>query len=661
MLLYLGPGGGFAIVVGFLAVLAGTVVGFGALLLQPIAWLVRRWRARRPERRRLFRRVVVLGMDGLDPDLLSEFLAAGDLPHFARLAARGTFRRLATTIPAVSPVAWSSFQTGTNPGKHRMFDFLRRRRHDYGIELASMRIDPPRRRLRLGRVSIPIGRPRVTLHRASRPFWSVLSDYGIHSQVLNVPITFPPERFFGLCLAGMDVPDLRGTMGTFTYFTDDPAVPRRPIGGEVHDVARHGSEIRGRIPGPPDPLDRRPPRELGLDWRLVPDPSGRRARLGTGPERVDLEVGRWTDWVPLDFRAAPGLSVRGMVRFLLVSLEPSFRLYVSPIHVDPLRPVLPIARPILYGVSLALRHGRFPTLGMAEDTWAANHGLVDRERFLEETRTFREAHGRIFEDAVGRDRHGLVAVVYDSPDRVQHMFWDDREVLRELYQDMDRRLGRALEKAGDEALVLVCSDHGFGPFRRQVDLNAWLLEEGWLALDGEPGEAPFEGVDWSRTRAYAMGMGAIHLNVRGREGRGIVEPGDEAERLAGQIATRLAALVDPKDGRRAVHRVHRTRDVYHGPYAGEAPDLLVGFERGWRSAWSQVAGKVGRTVFSDNVLAWQGDHAFDPELVPGVLLANHRLAGETAHIQDLAPTVLDAFGVAAPAWMDGRSLLERPA
>jgi predicted AlkP superfamily phosphohydrolase/phosphomutase len=663
MLAYLGPGGGFAILVGFLGLVAAVAIGALSLLFLPVRVAWRRLRSARPEATARFERVVVVGMDGLDPERLEAGIARGDLPHFQRLAERGSFHRLGTTLPAVSPVAWASFQTGTNPGKHRIYDFLHRDRRTHLPRLSTMRIDPPRRHLRLGRLSIPLGRARVRLERASRPFWSILGDYGIFSQILNVPTTFPPEPFFGVCLAGMDVPDLRGSQGTFTVF--ETATGPAPIGGERRVVERNGPRVTGRLIGPADPLRPRAA-ALSLGWSIdLPARDGGPARLAIGTERVSLEIGRFSGWIPVAFRSAPWVSVRGMVRFLLRATDP-FQLYVSPIHVDPLRPVLPISHPLLYSIHLALRHGRFPTLGQAEDTWAANQGFLSPEEFLDEAETFHAQRSALFLDALARGRRGLVAFVYDHPDRVQHLFHREAEddpdavsPLPRMIRRMDRELGRILDTIDENTLLLVLSDHGFGPFRRQVDLNAWLLEEGYLARASEEDDRSPLGVDWTRTRAHALGMGGISLNLRGRDARGIVSRADEAGPLLDEIADRLRKLVDPDSGEPIVRRVHRAREAYQGPYVDEAPDLIVGFERGYRSSWGQVAGRVSETVVTDNDRPWGGDHAFDPETVPGILLSNHPLEGEAPHIQDIAPTVLEAFGVAPPAHIDGRSLLAR--
>src|SRR5204862_6094704 len=157
-------------------------------------------------------------LDGLDHGLTAKLLDEGKLPNLAKLGAQGCFRALGSTLPPISPVAWSTFQTGTNPGKHNIFDFLIPDDQTYQPKLSSSEVRPPRRALRLWKYRIPLGKPDVRLLRKSKPFWSVLSDYGVFSCVLRVPITFPPEKLRGVQLSAMCVPDLRGSQGTFSLF-----------------------------------------------------------------------------------------------------------------------------------------------------------------------------------------------------------------------------------------------------------------------------------------------------------------------------------------------------------------------------------------------------------------------------------------------------------
>src|SRR5262249_59468445 len=123
------------------------------------------------------RKLIFLGLDGLDPRLTEQFMAEGKLPNFSRLAREGGFRRLRTTFPALSPVAWSTFATGVNPAKHNIFDFLNRDLKSYVPELSSSRVRPPQRILKLGQLRIPLSRPSVEMRRKSEPFWKILGRH----------------------------------------------------------------------------------------------------------------------------------------------------------------------------------------------------------------------------------------------------------------------------------------------------------------------------------------------------------------------------------------------------------------------------------------------------------------------------------------------------
>jgi predicted AlkP superfamily phosphohydrolase/phosphomutase len=673
MLCYIGPGGGFAILVSLFALFVSTVVSFLALLLYPLRRLLRWFRQKRPEGEVRFRRVIVLGMDGLDPEVLQHFLQQEELPSFKRLASRGIFSRLGTTLPAVSPVAWATFQTGVNPGKHRIFDFLRRDPATYMPALASMEI-------REGTPGPHIGRrfrrsPFAVLRRGAVPFWEILSEYGIFSQVLNVPSTFPPRPFFGCLLAGMDVPDLRGTQGTFQQFLENLSSPTSLVGGERFPVLRcegaKETRFRGKIRGPEHPFGSdRPP--LELEWSLTLQ--GRSlATIQLGNRTHPLTLAEWSEWIPIRFPVFPGSNVHGMCRMLLRSTSP-LDLYVSPIHIDPRRPALPISHPLLFSVHLSHWVGRFPTLGTAEDHWALNHGILSLDQFRNEATENHHQRTALFEAALARTDRGVLTMVFDYPDRMQHAFYQDppekvpggmkpdpgEKPLLEVYRELDKRLEHVLEVTGEESLVLVVSDHGFGSFRRAVDLNAWLEQKGYLIReDGStsPNRIPFMGVDWGRTCAYALGMGGIFINRVGRESRGTVSTGAEHESLCEDLIRDLKDLVDPTDNSPVVHHVHRSSDRYQGPYVEEAPDLIVGFQRGFRCEWGSVAGHLSGVVFHTNELSWQADHAFDPSLVPGVLLSNVPLRCDNPHLVDLAPTILDAMGIDTPSHMDGTSLL----
>ncbi len=669
---YIGPGAGFAVLGSFLVVIAAVLLGGLVLLTWPMRFLIRSRRRRRTYAESKIDRVVILGFDGMDPGITDAMLAEGRLPNLAKLRDDGAYARLGTTCPAMSPVAWSSFMTGAGPGRHGIFDFLHRDPRTYLPDLSSAQIRPPRRMLRLGGLRIPLGRPSIRLLRRSKPFWSVLGEHGIFSTILRVPITFPPERFSGLLLSGMCVPDLRGTQGSFTFFTSAEDSGADHIGGERRPLTPANGSYRGALPGPPRAGSSE---GKAAETPFVLRPSGdRSAELDIDGERVLLREGEYSDWVPVGFRLGPGMRASGICRFQLRRLQPQAELYVSPINVDPERPALPVSHPAAYAIYLAKRLGRYATLGLAEDTWALNEGVLDDASFLRQCQLMFQERERMLLNSLANAGSGCVVCVFDTTDRVQHMFWRYREnghpapveadssAFREAveasYEQADATVGKVLERLGERDALFVMSDHGFRSFRRGINLNAWLLREGYLCLkEGADGGSEWlRDVDWGRTRAYAIGLGGIYLNVRGREAQGAV-PADEVPALKKEIAEKLAGLRDEGNGATAIERVFDTAAVNPGPYAEDGPDLTVGCGPGYRASWDTAQGKVRGEVIEDNTRRWSGDHCLDPRHVPGVLFSSMSLAGADANIIDIAPTVLSLFGIRKPGYMQGRSLL----
>jgi predicted AlkP superfamily phosphohydrolase/phosphomutase len=616
---YVGPGAGFAVVTSFFAIFASLFLAAFAFLTLPIRRLLRAFRRRRALAKARVRRVVILGLDGLSPKITAEMMAEGKLPHFARLAAEGTFKPLATTVPSVSPVAWSSFQTGATPARHNIFDFLTRDRASYLPDLSSARIGPPRRFLRLGPFRLPLGKPTIKLLRRGQPFWKILGQHGVFSNVIRVPITFPPEKFYGLSLSAMCVPDLLGTQGTFTYYVENDDVTIGE-GGQCLRVGRNGDVVTSHLLGPDNPVKRtRDP--LRLPFSVKPGKEGE-AVISLDGARLKLKVGEYSDWTPVAFKAGLGVRVRGIARFLVKSLAP-FEMYVTPLNVDPNRPALPLSHPYVYAVYLSKLLGRYATLGLAEDTWALNEGVIDEAAFLEQCWRYHREREEMFFDALAKTRQGVVVCVFDASDRIQHMFFrylnpdhpanagKDSEkhagAVEEMYLRMDELVGRTREKLAPGDLLIVMSDHGFASFERGVNVNAWLEREGYLVReDGAAASKWLEGVDWSRTRAYALGLGGIYVNVRGREAQGIVAR-EEVRAVKQEIVARLAGLRDEARGEIAVKEVYDLAEIYDGPYLDGGPELVVGYNAGYRASWACATGGTGGEVFEDNVKAWSGE------------------------------------------------------
>lgn len=609
-------------------------------------------------------RVIVIGLDGLEPTIVEPMLDAGALPNLAELRRRGGYARLGTTWPAQTPTAWSTFATGTNPGGHGIFDFIRRDPQTYLPNLALNRYEQKN----------PFVRPKAVNLRGGTPLWCVLSGAGVPSTVLRCPCTYPPDEISGRMLSGMGVPDLRGGLGTGTFYTQADDVKA----GEDENVVRlSGSSGRFQtyVIGPRHPRTREDIR-FPIDVDL--DHASRRVTIRSQgePREVTVECGRWSEWLHVCFKAGLLTSVYGCVRFYLCRLEPQVEIYASPVNFDPRKPLFPVSWPQDYAQQLQETIGTFYTVGMAEEHTALNNGRIDESAYLDQcTQVLREREDMLSHEIDRLDK-GLLYCLFDTPDRIQHMFWRFREedtpanrsaqagdfcrVIEQHYHDCDAIVGRVAQRADDRTLLIVLSDHGFGSFQRGVHLNTWLLEQELLAFKGNSRPAKehrlLRNIDWDRTKAYAVGFGSIYLNRRGREAKGILD-GDESDAISTAIVRGLTGLQDAEPGRRAVRRVVRREEVYEGPFLDEAPDLIVGFESGYRVSWATPLGGAGDGLFEDNIRAWSGDHIMDPELVPGILLMNRRFHDSRPNMEDLAPTILAALGVPVPEQMKGQDLL----
>lgn len=619
------------------------------------------------------KRVVVVGLDGLDRGLVEGLFAAGELPNLKRLQSAGGLSPVRTTYPAQTPVAWSTFATGVNPGRHGVYDFIRRDVGTYVPQLGLCRYEQKN----------PFVPPRARSLCRATPLWKTLGDAGVESTVLRCPCTFTPEGGpHQRLLAGMGVPDLRGGLGTSTYYTTGTAAAAGENESVVHvePTSRGwcpGSTIQTVLYGPLDPKTRQP-QTIPLAIEFAADGDRVLVRPQQAPDAVAVRAGQWSQWLTVRFRRGLFQHVHGMFRFHLVSVAPELRLYASPINFDPHLPVFPVSDPPEYAGELADALGPYHTLGMAEDHGGLANGRFDEYAFLAQCDdVYREREAMLFYE-LNRLDEGLLFCLFDTPDRIQHMFWrhrepdhaanrcrqgtgDFRRTIEEHYRRCDATVGRVLDASDDRTLLVVLSDHGFGSFRRGMNINAWLHQQGLLCLDGDASPGPetdcfFHNVDWSRTKAYALGLGGIYVNQAGREQQGIVSA-DVAPALKRQIAEKLTGLEDAHRAQVAVRSVSCREEVYEGEYAEEAPDLLVNFNRGYRASWGTALGGVQAEVFEDNTRAWAGDHIVDPVLVPGVLLLNRAFHAKQPSLIDLAPTILRALDVPIPSVLEGESLI----
>ncbi len=592
------------------------------------------------------KRMIIIALDGLSPEIIEPMVAAGKLPSFRRLEQEGSYSRLGTTNPSESPVAWTTFATGRNPGKHGVYDFIRRNPASYLPDLSLTRLE--------GNRSIPV--------RRGKAFWQYGRETGVPMTILACPVTFPPDEINGKMLSGMGTPDLLGTQGTFAFYTTAPETVTHDTGGEVH-VVQEANPLDLELLGPQrqgltGKIDR-----LSAPFQVRVSADRTVATISLQGKELTLGVGEWSPWTEVQFKVGPMSRMHGILQFNLVALQPHLKLYASPICIDPRKPWFPISYPEPYSRELANDLGLFSTRGMPFDTWALNEGRLSEDAFREHAIGLYDERLKLMEHELKRFDRGVFFCYFEYPDIVQHMYWrfiDPQHPLYEkdapprlagmiedCYRKMDRIVGVALAALHEGDVLIVLSDHGFTTFRRAAHVDSWLRENGYLVLrdPGAPSGGPlFQDVDWSRTRAYALGFGGIYINTVGREPEGIVPADENREALKREIAEKLKRWVDPETGTPIVHAVYLNQEIFKGPEAHLAPDLYIGFNNGYGASWQTALGASPKGLVENNLKKWGGTHLVDPSLVPGVLFCNRRVAVSDPTLYDLAPTILRFMG-----------------
>lgn len=594
-----------------------------------------------------FERVFLLGLDGTDPDVIRELMEAGLMPNLTRVATAGSFGELAVTNPAESPVVWASLATGQNPGKHGVFDFIGREADTYLPYLSLTPKDG----------ASPL---------KAKAFWDVATEHGVPTTLIRWPMTYPPPKVLGRVLGGLGVPDVRGGLGRYSTFTDQAPKPGSRGAEKVTVVEVKDSTVTTQLAGP------RAANLIGSSVLTTPlsvrlAKNGKSAVITVGEKSYAVDQGGWTGFAEVSFQGKLFKRHKGLVRFHLKNGQAPFELYATSVELHPDWPLVPFTSPPAYGSELKEKIGFFHTLGMPEDTKALGEGRLSEEAFLAMcTEVERERRAMLLYELQRFDT-GLLAFVFDTPDRIQHMTPTPTDLatspIGRYYIEFDRFLGTVLDKVPENTPMLIFSDHGFSTFDRAVDLNRWLEREGYLVVDeaafaqrkaGSNGEL-YQYVDWSKTKAYAAGFAGIYVNIEGREGQGIV-PKAQAAGVAKEIAEKLKGLRDPEGNKQVVHRVFLRDEVYSGPHAGEAPGVVVGLMEGYRGSWQTAVGGLAGQVVSQNHQTWQRDHIVDATFVPGTLITNFPLKAKAPHVYDLAPTVLTLLGLPVPVEMEGTPL-----
>jgi len=659
---------------------------------------------RAPEK--FHQKLVILGFDGMDPHLVQKWMDEGKLPNLKKLASRsGGVHPLETTHSPESPTAWASFATGVNAGKHNIYDFLVRDTSTYLPDLGMVSRQPPRFVFNY----LPVARPIIKSIRGGTSFWITAGRAGVRSSMLTVPVTYPPEDVpNGEMLSGLPLPDIRGTMGTFSFYGTDVSRYEEgdtEMGGLIRRLVFDGDVAETDFVGPPNPIVRQQLRRLRsasptdadkmkiaelqaredvrLPLTIHWNRAGKSATIDIGGSSIHLAEHEWSKWVPFDFNINLLVRVHGMAQLYLIRAGQELQLYVSPVNWKPDNPPAPMSAPASFAADLYERLGPYRTLGWAEATWPLNEDRIDEKTFMDDLYRAFDDRAQVILQRIDARQWDLLVGVIESTDRVQHMMWRlidpahpmyDKELaakfgdaIERVYRKCDDFVGEVVSRVAADTPILIVSDHGFHSFRQSVNLNTWLVQEGFMALQGQaPGEKKlkdlfggggtfWENVDWSRTRAYAMGLGQIYLNVKGREGHGIVGQA-ESKTVQDDLAARLLTMTDPKTGARMVDAVYKRDDIYSGGYLANAAELQVGLADGYRVSWQSTLGGSPPGIVYPNMKKWSGDHgSYDYKSTPGVLMSNRPLDGSGARsIMDVAPTVLKYFGVPIPSDIDGK-------
>lgn len=637
--------------------------------------------------RALGKKVIIIGIDGMDPRLCRSMIQAGLLPNLAKMASAGGFSDLTTSCPPQSPVAWANFINGSGPGSHGIFDFIHRHPHAQCEPFYSgAETIPGEGGWEVGDYNLqldfwPINHkpPATELKRKGVPFWDFLDAKKIDSTFYDLPSNYPPSPSqYGhhQCISGMGTPDMLGGYGTYQFYSEDtPAEGLEEGGGKRSPLKFEQDSAKAILVGPENSM-LKSPEPVKVAFEVHRDVTSNSALVEFQDQKILLKAGQWSRWTKIDFalstpKLLPTQHVSGICRFYLQEVQPNFRLYVTPINIDPSAPAVQLSEPPDFIENVSDQLGLFYTTGFQEDHKARTNGVFEDDEFARQANMVLDERLALFEYAVDNYEDGLLFFYFSSSDLQSHMFWWNEEenakhptrsapeakkhynYVKQLYRRLDGIIGDINDRYGGNATVMVMSDHGFANFGRQFNLNSWLRDFGFL----NPRECSsiLVDCDWSRTKAYGLGINGLYLNLKGRERDGIVEPGEEQETLTRKLIARLKAARD-FNGERIIRNVYRADEIYSGNATELAPDLIVGYARGYRASWETVLGELTPDVVSDNTAAWSADHCADALEVPGVLFCNKPYKMETPSLIDVAPSVLSEFGLKTPATMNGRSI-----
>jgi predicted AlkP superfamily phosphohydrolase/phosphomutase len=558
-------------------------------------------------------RTVIVGFDSFDPGIFEKLSERGQLPNLAKFAGQGGYSPLEVCSPPQTEVSWTCIATGVDPGSHGIFDFVHRDPATYVPYVSLL----PTKQSAVGEQFLPPYTTRTFFHEAAA--------MGYPSTALWWPALFPARPELPVAtIPGLGTPDIRGQLGVGTYLTTEPGEKKKVRVGKLEPGGK--GIYTGVLEGPQTKT------KQGIQPLLQPITieklDGDCARLVVGKQRLELKLGHWSPIIEIQFPGGFAYTVHAITQAILTELNGRVSLYFLPLQIHPLHSPWHYATPSSLVKDAWKNAGPFLTLGWPQDTNALEDGCINDEQFLALCDSIFESRKRIYFRRLDGFKEGVLAGIFDCLDRVQHMFLRDRmDIVESWYARLDGFVGQVQERIDRLGLekyrYLVLSDHGFKTFEYKVHLNNWLIANGYMSMSDSAG-TDLSKVDWSKTRAYALGLNSLYLNVAGREGQGIVQPA-ELESLLEEIRTRL---LDWKttNGETVISRVIPKHEAFNGPYSRLGPDLVVGYAPRYRASSETGLGKIGPTTMEDNHDHWGGDHCIDSQAVPAVLFTNRDIS-----------------------------------
>jgi predicted AlkP superfamily phosphohydrolase/phosphomutase len=555
-------------------------------------------------------RTIIVGFDSFDPAVFESLQSAGRTPNLTKLAEQKGYSPLEVCSPPQTEVSWTSIATGVDPGSHGIFDFVHRDPQTYMPYVSLL----PTKQTVVGEQFLPPYTTKTLFHEAA--------DLGYPATALWWPALFPARPELPVAtIPGLGTPDIRGQLGVGTYVTTDPhelkkskVIQLRPMGKGKFSAALDGPHVKGK--------DGMQPALLPLTLELTDDTA---ATLIVGDQKVQLALGQWSPVFELKFKAGFAFTVHAITQVILTQVKEQVSLYFVPLQIHPLHSLWHYATPPGLVRDAWKVSGGFLTLGWPQDTNGLEDGCISDAQFISLCETIFRSRKSIFFQQLGRFKEGVLAGIFDSLDRVQHMFMrSNLDVARDWYVRLDGFVGEVqsrIEKLGlPDHRLLILSDHGFRTFEHKVHLNHWLTGNGYMSLASESKTPDLKDVRWDSTQAYALGLNSLYLNVANREGQGIVRP-EQIEPLLDELKTKLLAW-RTDDGKQIISRVLLKHEAFTGPYTRFGPDLVVGYAPGFRASSETGLGKSAQTSIEANDDHWGADHCIDSTKVPGVLFAN---------------------------------------